>query len=367
YLFIDEFGGRGYVPFESTSLDAAEWTMSTDYEMPSRPRHGTVLPVTQAEYDRLLKTYQPDAFVESVDDVAVTVQTGFAPVLPATVTARFADGSTGSVDVTWDAVDPASYAQAGSFEVLGTVGGGVSVRARAVVTVTDDVVPVEGLSVTPESLEVGVGGTRQLTATVTPANATARAITWASDDADVATVSADGLVTGVGEGHALVTATTAGGSHTAYVAVEVTTEIPGLVVRYAFDETSGTSAANTAPGSSFGPATLANGASFSGTGEGVTLDGTDDYVDLPDHLLAGLTDVTVALDVKVATDQATPYFIYGLGNTSGTAGDGYLFTTGDAYRTSIATGNWTTEQTVTKNANLQRGMWKHLTYTLSGT
>jgi len=367
YLFIDEFGGRGYVPFESTSLDAAEWTMSTDYEMPSRPRHGTVLPVTQAEYDRLLKTYQPDAFVESVDDVAVTVQTGFAPVLPATVTARFADGSTGSVDVTWDAVDPASYAQAGSFEVLGTVGGGVSVRARAVVTVTDDVVPVEGLSVTPESLEVGVGGTRQLTATVTPANATARAITWASDDADVATVSADGLVTGVGEGHALVTATTADGSHTAYVAVEVTTEIPGLVVRYAFDETSGTSAANTAPGSSFGPATLANGASFSGTGEGVTLDGTDDYVDLPDHLLAGLTDVTVALDVKVATDQATPYFIYGLGNTSGTAGDGYLFTTGDAYRTSIATGNWTTEQTVTKNANLQRGMWKHLTYTLSGT
>ncbi len=111
YLFIDEFGGRGYVPFESTSLDAAEWTMSSDYEMPSRPRHGTVLPVTQAEYDRLLRTYQPDAFVESVEDVAVTVQTGFAPVLPATVTARFADGSTGSADVTWDAVDPASYAQ----------------------------------------------------------------------------------------------------------------------------------------------------------------------------------------------------------------------------------------------------------------
>ncbi|MFB8227204.1 family 43 glycosylhydrolase [Cellulosimicrobium sp. NPDC055967] len=367
YLFIDEFGGRGYVPFESTSLDAAEWTMSTDYQMPSRPRHGTVLPVTQAEYDRLLKTYQPDAFVESVEDVAVTVQTGSAPVLPATVTATYADGSTGPADVTWDAVDPASYAQAGSFEVAGTLGGGVSVRARAVVTVTDDVVPVEGLSVTPESLEVGVGGTRQLTATVTPANATARAITWASDDADVATVSADGVVTGVGEGHALVTATTADGSHTAYVAVEVTTEIPGLVVRYALDETRGTSAANTAPGSSFGPATLTNGAAFSGTGEGVRLDGTDDYVDLPDHLLAGLTDVTVALDVKVATDQATPYFIYGLGNTSGTAGNGYLFTTGNAYRTSIATGNWTTEQTVTKNANLQRGVWKHLTYTLSGT
>jgi len=367
YLFIDEFGGRGYVPFESTSLDAAEWTMSTGYEMPSRPRHGTVLPVTQAEYDRLLQAYQPDAFVESVEDVEVTVQTGTAPVLPATVTARYADGSSGPADVTWDEVDPASYAQKGTFEVAGSLGGGVSVRARAVVTVTDDVVPVEGLSVTPASVQVGVAGTRQLTATVTPANASARAITWASDDEDVATVSADGVVTGVGEGHALVTATTADGSRTAYVAVEVTADVPGLVVRYALDETSGTSAANSAPGSSFGAATLTNGARFAGSGEGVVLDGTDDYVDLPDHLLAGLTDVTVGLDVKVATDQSTPYFIYGLGNSSGSNGNGYLFTTGNAYRTSIATGNWTTEQTVSKNANLQRGVWKHLTYTLSGT
>ncbi|WP_251153437.1 family 43 glycosylhydrolase [Cellulosimicrobium sp. Marseille-Q4280] len=367
YLFIDEFGGRGYVPFESTSLDATEWTMSTDYEMPSRPRHGTVLPVTQAEYDRLLRTYQPDAFVESVEDVAVTVQTGTAPVLPAQVTARFADGTSGPADVTWDAVDPASYAQEGEFVVEGSLGGGVSVRARAVVTVTDDVVPVEGLSVTPASVQVGVAGTRQLTATVTPANASARAITWASDDESVATVSAEGVVTGVGEGHAMVTATTADGSRTAYVAVEVTSDVPGLVVRYALDETSGTTAANSAPDATIGAATLTGGAAFSGTGEGVTLDGTNDYVDLPDNLLAGLTDVTVSLDVKIATDQATPYFIYGLGNTSGTAGNGYLFTTGNAYRTSIATGNWTTEQTVSKNADLQRGVWKHLTYTLEGT
>ncbi|WP_069385478.1 family 43 glycosylhydrolase [Cellulosimicrobium cellulans] len=367
YLFIDEFGGRGYVPFESTSLDAAEWTMSTDYQMPSRPRHGTVLPVTQAEYDRLLKAYQPDAFVESVEDVAVTVETGSEPVLPAQVTAHYADGSTGPADVTWDAVDPASYAQPGTFEVGGSLGGGVSVRARAVVTVTDEAVPVEGLSVTPESVQVGVGGTRQLTATVTPANASARAITWASDDEAVATVSADGLVSGVGEGHAMVTATTADGSRTAYVAVEVTEEIPGLVVRYALDEASGTTAANSAPDARIGAATLMGGAAFSGNGEGVTLDGTDDYVDLPDHLLAGLTDITVSLDVKIATDQATPYFVYGLGNSSGSAGNGYLFTTGNAYRTSIATGNWNTEQTVSKNADLQRGVWKHLTYTLEGT
>ncbi|MCF6411537.1 immunoglobulin-like domain-containing protein [Pseudalkalibacillus salsuginis] len=55
YMFIDEFGGRGYVPFETTDLDSGEWTIPEDYDLPNRPRHGTVLPVTQAEYDALLE------------------------------------------------------------------------------------------------------------------------------------------------------------------------------------------------------------------------------------------------------------------------------------------------------------------------
>jgi Glycosyl hydrolases family 43 len=53
YLFIDEFGGRGYVPFETTDLASGQWTMSTGADLPSSPRHGTVLPVTRAEHERL--------------------------------------------------------------------------------------------------------------------------------------------------------------------------------------------------------------------------------------------------------------------------------------------------------------------------
>lgn len=60
YLFIDEFGGRGYIPFETTDLTSGQWTASTGYSLPKRPRHGTVLPVTQAEYDRLLQAYPPN-------------------------------------------------------------------------------------------------------------------------------------------------------------------------------------------------------------------------------------------------------------------------------------------------------------------
>lgn len=57
YLFIDEFGGRGYLPFESTELDSGTWRPSAAHNMPARPRHGSVLPVTGAEYDRLQAAY----------------------------------------------------------------------------------------------------------------------------------------------------------------------------------------------------------------------------------------------------------------------------------------------------------------------
>jgi hypothetical protein len=57
YLFIDEYGGRGYVPFETTDLDSGKWTPVKDYQMPGHPRHGAVIPLTQQEYDRLLAAY----------------------------------------------------------------------------------------------------------------------------------------------------------------------------------------------------------------------------------------------------------------------------------------------------------------------
>lgn len=53
YLFIDEYGGRGYLPFETTDLAAADWKLVAGHQLPASPRHGTVLPVTAAEYTRL--------------------------------------------------------------------------------------------------------------------------------------------------------------------------------------------------------------------------------------------------------------------------------------------------------------------------
>lgn len=78
YLFIDEYGARGYVPFETTDLDSGRWTMSKDYQLPASPRHGTVLPVTQREYDRLLTAYPSTP--TSIVDATAKHQKGYAVV-----------------------------------------------------------------------------------------------------------------------------------------------------------------------------------------------------------------------------------------------------------------------------------------------
>ncbi|WP_242642670.1 family 43 glycosylhydrolase [Lentzea alba] len=141
-----------------------------------------------------------------------------------------------------------------------------------------------------------------------------------------------------------------------------TTLDEGLVVRYDLAQSSGTTVVDTSGNGRDG--TLSGDAVWQGGS--LSLGGSNGHVRLPDHIMRGLTDITVSVQVNVAADQGTPYFVWGLGNTLNGAGNGYLFTTGDGYRTSIASGNWSTEQTVSTNRNLARGSWRTLTYTLAG-
>ncbi|OCT13390.1 hypothetical protein A8709_17405 [Paenibacillus pectinilyticus] len=72
--------------------------------------------------------------VTSITPVNVTTEFGVAPILPTVVTATYNDTSTASLNVTWDEIDPAKYASAGTFQVNGTVAGS-SIPAVAIVTV----------------------------------------------------------------------------------------------------------------------------------------------------------------------------------------------------------------------------------------
>ena len=97
-----------------------------------------------------------------------------------------------------------------------------SVQTPDTVQAVTPAVAVTGVSVTPTTATVAAGSTESLTATVAPANATDKAVTWSSSDTAVATVSDEGVVTGVAAGSANITVTTHDGSFTATCAVTVT-------------------------------------------------------------------------------------------------------------------------------------------------
>lgn len=94
-----------------------------------------------------------------------------------------------------------------------------------------NVAPVHATGVTLDKTSASVkqGKTITLTATVEPADAVNKNVTWSSNDASVATVN-NGVVTGVATGNAKITVTTEDGSHTASCTVTVTTSSPPVLI-----------------------------------------------------------------------------------------------------------------------------------------
>ena len=72
--------------------------------------------------------------------------------------------------------------------------------------------------------EIEIGSSITLKASVKPENATDKTITWSSDKPEIATVDADGLVRGIAEGSATVTATAGSASASCKVTVVKTRE-----------------------------------------------------------------------------------------------------------------------------------------------
>ena len=85
-------------------------------------------------------------------------------------------------------------------------------------------VAVTGVAVIPRSVTLKVGETKEIIATITPANADNQNVSWSTSNSSVATV-ADGLITAVGAGEATITVTTVDGGKTATCAVTVSTDI----------------------------------------------------------------------------------------------------------------------------------------------
>ena len=99
-----------------------------DAILPASPRHGTVLPVTASEYQRLLETYQPDALAEgvTVTPESATLAAGETARFEASVTPVTAEDRS----VTWSSSDESVATVDVEGVVTAVAHGGATITAR---------------------------------------------------------------------------------------------------------------------------------------------------------------------------------------------------------------------------------------------
>lgn len=165
----------------------------------------------------------------TLDKTSASVEAGQTLQLTATVSPTNADNK----NVSWTSNNPTvanvdqnglvTAYSAGNATITVTTEDG-SKTATCTVTVTEPAAPVAvtGVSLNKSTTSIYVGASETLTATVAPADATNKAVTWSSNNTSVASVN-NGVVTGVAIGQATITAKTVDGNFTATCAVTVET------------------------------------------------------------------------------------------------------------------------------------------------
>ena len=85
--------------------------------------------------------------------------------------------------------------------------------------VSEEEIAVHGVTITSEAIQVVEGESETLQAAIAPDDATNQNVSWSSHDDSVATIDADGVLTGIREGTATIMVTTDDGGHSDSVEV----------------------------------------------------------------------------------------------------------------------------------------------------
>ena len=147
----------------------------------------------------------------------------YVNITPSNATNRNATWTSSNTDVatvdTWGEVT--ALKEGTATMTVKTEDGGFS--ATCVVTVISNILnPVKGVTLNASELSLAIGQKYALKATITPADADIQTVEWSSSNPDVASVTAEGIVTGLATGAATITATSTDGGLKATCAVIVT-------------------------------------------------------------------------------------------------------------------------------------------------
>ena len=214
-----------------TSSDAAAATVDANGLVTGVAPGGADVSVTiEGISDTATITVVPPAVASvQVTPATATMEAGMGLALTATLRDARGNTLTGR-PVLWTSSDEAvAVVESDDGEVSGVAPGTATITATSEGqsgTAAITVVPpaVASVEVTPATASTVVGSTVQLTATPKSANGTPlpdRPVTWASNNTLVATVDAAGLVTGVGQGTATISATSEGKTGTSLIGVGV--------------------------------------------------------------------------------------------------------------------------------------------------
>jgi len=185
------------------------------------------------------------------------------------------------------------------------------------------------------------------------------AITFSSDDPEVATVDFSGKVVGVANGKANIIAACDSLELSATQSVQVVQVPVKLVHRYSFNESSGTVCTDSVGGAAWNGALPAGGIFHDGQ---LTLSAADSqYVQLPAGILSNYTAVTIEAWATFSSQLPKDCFFFGFGDISGNDGTNYLFCAPQSGRIAITDGNYAPEQSAVGNFDFSFHSGMHLT------
>lgn len=116
----------------------------------------------------------------------------------------------------------------GSATITAKTTDGTNLSKTCTVTVTT---PVTGVTVSPTTLTLNVGGTYTLSKTISPSDASNKNVTWSTSNTGVATVDSNGKVTAVAKGTCTITCTSSySSSYKATCAVTVNQQATGISI-----------------------------------------------------------------------------------------------------------------------------------------